>query len=68
MLCLLTAKQPAISHFKEYPEALHVSDNNQSLLFNEQLMKKLVIEKKKKNQKFVESKLMRAYFMNQALK
>ena len=44
--------------FQEYPEALHKADAQQCKKFNEQLMKKIIVEKKKKNSKFVDSKMM----------
>ena len=45
-------------YFQEYPEALHKADSQQCIKFNEHLMKKLVMEKKKKNEKFHDSKMM----------
>ena len=52
------AANTKIKYFLEFPEALHRVDNQQSIKFNEQLMRKLVTEKKKKNDKFGYSRLM----------
>lgn len=45
-------------YFVEFPEALHKPNLTQCIKFNKQLMRKLLVEKKRKNMNFAESKLM----------
>ena len=51
-----------VKYFQEFPEALHKADAQQCIKFNEQLMRKLVVEKRKKNEAFAQSKLMSECF------
>ena len=45
-------------YFLEFPEALHKPSLTQCIKFNKHLMRKLVAEKRRKNMKFQESKMM----------
>uniref|UniRef100_A0A7S3CNJ6 Uncharacterized protein n=1 Tax=Strombidium rassoulzadegani TaxID=1082188 RepID=A0A7S3CNJ6_9SPIT len=57
-----TKESSSPKYFSEYPEALHEPDEVQCTRFNQQLMRKLVVEKKRRNPKFIDSKLMNDVF------
>ena len=50
------------SLFTTYPEAMHKASQIQSTNFNSELMKKIVLEKRKNNHKFTQGKCMNEAF------